>query len=286
MLDDITLEMYLDEIKRFKLLKPKEEKKVVQEYQEGSLDARKILIISNLRLVVNIAKRYIHCGMTLMDLIAEGNIGLIYAVERFDPAKGCRFSTYATFWIKHAICRALTEQNTLVRIPAYMKKILSDCKKKNEDLTKQLGHTPTVKEVIDILNLPRSKSQIVREAVLTNRALEGMHSLHNLQNYDNIEDISEKQAQNRIWDQSEVEWLMDILNSIEPKRAKIIKLRYGLDGNPTMTLKEIACELSLTKERIRQIEKETLKMLKDCLNRSNYVEREVSAFVVTNKISH
>lgn len=271
MMDDTSLEIYLKEIRKFSLLTAQQEREIVIRHANGDQQARESLITCNLRLVVNIAKKYINCGIPLADLIAEGNIGLIYAVERFDKDKGCRFSTYATFWIKHAICRAITEKNSLVRIPAYMKKILSQCREKSEKLMKQLGYIPTAKEVVEFLEIPGSKREIVCEAMMTNKASEEIQNFHS-QNQETIEDRMGAKQQEHFFEQNEVEWIMDFLNSIEPKRAQIIKLRYGLEGRNAMTLKEIALELRLTKERIRQIEKETLKMLRECMEKNHCYE--------------
>lgn len=271
MKEDFSLEIYLKEIRKYSLLSQSEERETVEKFHQGDEQARARLINCNLRLVVNIAKRYVNCGIPLADLIAEGNMGLIYAVERFTLEKGCRFSTYATFWIKHSICRAITEKNSLVRIPAYMKKILSDCKKKSEDLLKHLGHAPTVQEVVDGMSLPMAKGEIVAEGLFTSKALEGLQSLQVEQN-ESMEDLYEQKAYTEFWDHNEVESIMEFLDTMEPKRAQIIRLRYGLDGGPTMTLKEIASELRLTKERIRQIEKETLRMLRECLQNADESE--------------
>ena len=265
---DFSLELYLKEIRQFSLLSAEEENDVVTRYNKGNLQARDRLIRSNLRLVVNIAKRYANCGIVLADLIAEGNMGLIYAAERFRLSKGCRFSTYATFWIKHTICRAITEKNTLVRIPAYMKKILAECKKKSEVLLKELGHAPSIYEIIDHMKFSVTKGQVVSEGLFTNQALEGLQSLYTEQNQDFIEDIAGKEDMVKFWEQGEVEWLMQILEEMDSKRAQVIKLRYGLDGGSGMTLKEVAIAMKLTKERIRQIEKETISMLREYLKHS------------------
>jgi RNA polymerase sigma factor (sigma-70 family) len=218
--------------------------------------------------VVNIAKKYIRCGIPMIDLISEGNIGLIYAAERFKTSKQCRFSTYATFWIRHTICRAITERNTLIRIPAYMKKILMDCKKKHEDLMKRLGHWPTLYETVNEMSLKKSREGIVKEALITNRAMESVQSLQSIDHHENIVDGRESKEHDHLIINNQVEWLMKMLHDVEPKRAYIIKLRYGLEGQQALTLQEIAHKLNLTKERIRQIEKETLKMLKDCLQKN------------------
>lgn len=275
--DDMTLAIYLKEIRKFPLMTPEREKQIVVACTQGDVSAREELINSNLRLVVNIAKKYTHCGLPLADLVAEGNIGLLYAVERVKPTFGSRFSTYATFWIKHTICHAITDKNSLIRIPAYMKKILSECKKKNETFFKQWGHLPLFKEMVELLNVPDSQEDVVATAYWTNRAMEGIQSLHSLHETEFLEDFQEEALQTLL-DKSEIEWLIETLKSIEPKRAQIIKLRYGLDGNPTLTLKEIAYELRLTKERIRQIEKETLKLLRKCLStRNQHMQYNLSA---------
>lgn len=281
MIEDMTLKLYFKEISKYPLLESEEEKDLISRAQSGEKKAREELIQSNLRLVVNIAKKYIHCGIPLSDLIAEGNIGLLCALDRFKLSAGCRFSTYATFWIKHTICHALTEKNGLVRIPTYMRKILSDCKRKNEHFLRESGHMPPVREMVKLLDIPDSQEKIVETAFGTNFAMEGMQSLQNLQDQDGIEDRSVRDSINRVFDRSEVEWILEKLKTIEPKRAQIIKMRYGLDGTPTLTLKEIASELRLTKERIRQLEKETLRLLKECLESRDGGElkwRPVAAF--------
>lgn len=268
MIGNPNLKVYLEEIRQYSILKAKEEKLVVKNYKKGCQKARETLITSNLRLVVSIAKKYVNCGLPLIDLIEEGNVGLIYAVERFDPEKGCRFSTYATCWIKHSVCRAITEKNQLIRIPAYMKKIISLCKEQVNKIMRESGKIPTMDEVIEKTELENTKSKIVREALTTSQALESMQSLYTLNaNQDWIEDKKQNNPLKQFFDSSEHEWIMKIVNSLEHKRAQVIKLRYGLSGDSPMTLKEIANVLKLTKERIRQIEKETLLMLRQIIKR-------------------
>lgn len=264
---DDNLKEYLDEIRKYPLLSKKEEQEIVARCEAGDQEAMDHLVMSNLRLVVNLAKKYVRCGIPLLDLISEGNIGLIYAAERFKSSKNCRFSTYATFWIRHTICRAITEKNTLIRIPAYMKKILIDCKKKHEFLMKKLGHWPTLQETIDSLEVEKSRERIVEEALVTNRAMESVQSINSVDYSDHIVDSQGCKEHERFLAENQVEWILQFLDSIAPKRAHIIQLRYGIGGKPAMTLQEIASELNLTKERIRQIEKETLKMLRECMQK-------------------
>jgi RNA polymerase sigma factor (sigma-70 family) len=146
-----------------------------------------------------------------------------------------------------------------------MKKILTACKKKSEELLKQIGHLPTIQEVVEGMGLPTSKEEVVCDGLFTNQALEGMQSLYAEQNQEAIEELGNHEDYVTFWQESEMEGILEFLNSIEPKRAQIIKLRYGLNGGPTMTLKQVASEMRLTKERIRQIEKETLQMLRESL---------------------
>ena len=263
---DPNLKAYLKEIRQYPILSAKQEKEVVVKCKENDSSARETLITSNLRLVVSIAKKYVNCGLPLIDLIEEGNVGLLYAVERFDPSKGCRFSTYATCWIKHSICRAITEKNQLVRIPAYMKKIISQCKEEIANFISESGKVPTINQVIERAKLEKSKSGIVREALVTSQALEGIQSLYTLNaNQDWIEDRRQNKPYKQLFDRSEYEWILKVLEGLGSKREQVIKLRYGLGGSSPKTLKEIAEILKLTKERIRQIEKETLGMIKQAM---------------------
>jgi len=270
--EDFTLKAYLKDIRKFPMLTKEEEIEVVKKCKKGDPQARERLVTSNLRLVVSIAKRYTKCGLPLSDLIEEGNIGLLYAVERFDPGKGCRFSTYATCWIKHSICRAITEKNQLIRIPAYMKKILSQCKEYVTNLAKQSGRTPTVQEIIESSHVGTSKKKIIHEALMTSRALEGMQSLQSINtSHDCVEDTKQRNNYARLFERSEYEWILTLVEGMGSKRAQVIKLRYGLTGSPPMTLKEIAEVLQLTKERIRQIEKETIHMLRQTLRKKQHM---------------
>ncbi|NUM35513.1 MAG: sigma-70 family RNA polymerase sigma factor [Candidatus Brocadiae bacterium] len=263
--EEISLEIYLKEIQKYALLSPQKERQLLMLCKRGDKKSREEIIQCNLRLVVNIAKRYSKCGVALSDLIAEGNIGLIDAIEKFDLSKQCRFSTYATWWIKHSICRAITEKKSLVRIPTYMKAILVQCKEKTTELMKKWDRMPTASEVVSDITIPDSQRKIVNEALITNRAMESMQSIQNLceQNI-NIEDKRYRNEEGQSH-ALQLELILEILKKLDSKRSQIMELRYGLNGRQKMALKEIASQFSLSKERIRQMEKETLKMLKDCL---------------------
>lgn len=261
--EEIALELYLREIRHFALLTAVEEKAFIARAQKGDTLAREKVITSNLRLVVNVAKKYIKSGMSLSDLIAEGNIGLIEAVEKFDLSKGCRFSTYAIWWIKHTILKAITETKNLVRIPTYMKSILSQCKEKSRELMKKLGRKPYAQEVVACLDIPKSQKKIVLEAWQTNPAITDIQSLQVLtEKQDCVEDAKQREAQETFFAGNQLETLLQKLCRLDAKRSQILHLRYGLYGSPKMPLREIALRLNLSKERIRQLEKETLRMLR------------------------
>ena len=269
---DINLEYYLREIRNFPLLDEEQEKELLAQAKKGDGKARARLVTSNLRLVVSIAKRYNNCGIPFSDLVAEGNVGLIYAIDKFDAAKGCRLSTYATCWIKHAICHAINEKRSLVRIPVYMNKILYRCKEKSTEILRKSGHAPSDEEGVDGLGHRASQEKIIHEAISVSRAMERVQSIQgNDRNYEYLEDIKQKQEYETLLDQSEVEWVMNLLTGLESKRCEVIKLRFGLGGAPKMTLKEIAGALNLTKERIRQIEKETLALLRKLLEKKEEI---------------
>lgn len=269
-INDTNLALYLKDIRKYPLLDEVTEKELLTKYQQhGDKHAREQLITSNLRLVVNIAKHYIASGIALNDLIAEGNIGLIYAVEKFALQKGCRFSTYATCWIRHSICRSLTEKRQLVRIPAYMKTILGKFQAKKQELQKLYGYIPNDVEIVESLALSESQSTIVGEALHTCRAMQEVQSLQTIENGEEwIEDSRQKEYHAQQYNVQEVAGLMSFLRKTEPKRAQIIEMRYGLNGKSKKTLKEIAEQLQLTKERIRQIEKETLALLRQTLEKN------------------
>ncbi len=268
-IEDPTLKAYFKEIKRYPILTAKKEREIIKRCKKNEPEARQELIKCNLRLVVSIAKKYTNCGIALADLIEEGNIGLLQAVERFRPEKGCRFSTYATFWIKHAICRGITEKNQLIKIPAYMKKIISQCKEYAATISKTSGKDASLEELVEFAHREGVKKKIVNEALITTRALEGIQSLQSINAKQAwVEDLRQKNTYKKIFEQSEYEWVLSTLESLGKKRTQVIKLRYGLDGQTPMTLKEIAQVLNLTKERIRQIEKETLQMLRKSLEKN------------------
>ena len=234
--------------------------------REGNQDARARMISSNLRLVVSIAKNYVNRGLPFADLIAEGNIGLMKAVERFQPEADCRFSTYATWWIKQAIRRAITNTVKTVRIPAYMVETIAHWKQAASSLTAQLGRAPTVEEIAKEIDLSPDNATVIKRilsATITATQPVSLDMLCSLN--DVIEDRATPRPDEQFFDEVERQHLHELLDCITPREAEVLRLRYGLDDDSRLTLEQIGDRLGLTRERIRQIENEALNKLHDYL---------------------
>jgi len=257
------LETYLTEINEVPLLDAQEEQDLGRKIQAGDQRARERMIRANLRLVVAVAKTYGDRGLSLQDLIAEGNIGLMKAAEKFDPDAGCRFSTYGTWWIKQSIRRALTNTVKQVRVPSYMAELISRWRVVSLELTYLLGRSPTVEEVAAELEIPEESWALLKRTIHTS-GLGQQVSLDALTaNQDTVEDVSAVTPDEQLLNSDMIAKLGDLLKVIDEREATILRLRYGL-GSPdgeTMTLKEIGKVVGLTRERVRQIEQEALKKL-------------------------
>jgi RNA polymerase primary sigma factor len=259
---EVGLETYFKEINRIQLLTPEEEKALAIKIRKGDAHAREQMIKANLRLVVSIAKNYVDRGLSLLDLIEEGNLGLLKAVERFDPAEECRFSTYATWWIKQSIKRALIDTVKTVRIPSYMVELISKWKNVASNLNLKLGRQPTFDEVAEELSIPQENLGIIKTAIRASNSSSQTISLENMWTLSEIlEDKDAKQPAEILFDEAEMELIEKLLSSIEERDAKILRMRYGLDSGDPMTLKEIGERVNLSRERVRQIENEALKKL-------------------------
>ena len=236
-----------------------EERELGRRVQNGDLAAREHLVRANLRLVVSIAKIYSERGLTLPDLIAEGNIGLLKAAEKFDPEAGCRFSTYGSWWIKQAIRRALSSTVPSVRIPGYMAELVSKWRVVSGELAYRLGRSPHVEEVARELGIPEESWKLFKQTVLTSGSGSQV-SLDALTGpQDTVEDERIASPEEEIQKLDLLERMKDMLDSISDREATILRLRYGLDeDSEPMTLKEIGKVVGLTRERVRQIERETL----------------------------
>ena len=261
------LEAYLKDISRLDLLTPEEERSLARRLAKGDAEARERMILSNLRLVVSIARNYAHRGLPLMDLIEEGNIGLVKAVEKFNYRQKCRFSTYANWCIKQAIRRAITNTSKTVRVPAYMVEALSQWKNAELMLRAEMGRQPAVEEIMKAAGVSSKNFKLVKRLVsLSSRpgqpvSLDLMSSLNEL-----IEDNKARKPDANLFSQNEHETLWRLLDSIGPREAKILRLRYGLDDDRPMTLAQIGKRVRLTRERVRQIEREAIRRLHTILN--------------------
>lgn len=259
---DSTLQVYLEEINQTGLLTAEQEKELAERVMAGDLEARDLMIRSNLRLVVNIAKKYVKAGMLLADLIEEGNLGLMRAVEGFDPAHGVRFSTYASWWIKQSIKRSLVNSTQPIHVPAYMVEMITRWKYCWVSMTDELGRTPSLAEMSEAMQVSPKKLNIIRKAVEASASGAQMPASEESNAIsDMLEDIKTPRPDEPMQNADDAENIRGILDMMDSREATILKMRYGLDGTEPMTLKDIGEEIGLTRERVRQIEKEALAKL-------------------------
>jgi len=253
---------YLRDISKISLLTADEEKLLARRIEKGDQYARERFISANLRLVVSIAKKYTNRGLSLLDLIEEGNLGLLKAVERFDPTAENRFSTYATWWIKQAIRRALTNTAKTVRVPAYMVELVAQWKSASIELSMKLGHEPTVDQITELVKLPPEKTSLIKRVFKAAQTSSQAVSLDLLaSSSDSIEDYKTRQPEQDLFDEFEKERIRNLLGVISPREAEVLRLRYGLTDEKPKTLEQIGKAVGLTRERVRQIEREALKKL-------------------------
>ena len=255
--------MYLKEIGRISLLSSTEEMEISRRVADGDEEAKRILAESNLRLVVSIAKRYVGRGLLFLDLIQEGNIGLMKAVEKFDYSKGYKFSTYATWWIRQAITRAIADQARTIRIPVHMIETINKMMKVTRNLQQDLGREPTPEEISEKMDIPVEKIKKVMKIAKEPVSLEtpiGEDEDSSLGDF--IEDKSAKNPSDEVTYLKLKEHTRNILDTLSPREASVLRLRFGIDCDSDHTLEEVGKKFTVTRERIRQIEAKALRKLR------------------------
>ncbi|MGI5936040.1 MAG: RNA polymerase sigma factor RpoD [Oscillospiraceae bacterium] len=260
---DDPVRMYLKEIGKISLLTPEEEVELAIRMSQGDEKARARMAEANLRLVVSIAKRYVGRGMLFLDLIQEGNLGLIKAVEKFDYTKGYKFSTYATWWIRQAITRAIADQARTIRIPVHMVETINKVIRVSRQLLQELGHDPTPEEIAAEMSMPVEKVRDILKIAQEPVSLEtpiGEEEDSHLGDFIPDEDASEPSEAASFTLLKEQ--LMSVLSTLTPREEKVLRLRFGLEDGRTRTLEEVGKEFNVTRERIRQIEAKALRKLR------------------------
>ena len=260
---DDPVRMYLREIGKIPLLTYEEELSLAKKVLEGDEEAKQKLAESNLRLVVSIAKKYVGRGMLFLDLIQEGNMGLIKAVEKFDYTKGYKFSTYATWWIRQAITRAIADQARTIRIPVHMVETINKLIRTSRDLLQRLGREPTPEEISKEIELPVEKVLEIQKIAQDPVSLEtpiGEEDDSHLGDF--IQDDDSPAPQDSVAYTLLKEQLEEVMNTLTPREAKVLKLRFGLEDGKARTLEEVGKEFMVTRERIRQIEAKALRKLR------------------------
>jgi RNA polymerase primary sigma factor len=262
------LSWYLDQIKGDPLLSAEEERELAYRIRELSDPmARETMIRSNLRLVVKIARQYAHTGVNMTDLIAEGNLGLLRAVEEFDPEAGVRFSTYAAWWIKQSLKKALVNGERPVHVPDYMAKLVTRWRRASSELETTLGRSPTHEEVAEKLHLSKKKLQMIDQGLsaTSSKGLAGGGEDDDFGLAEIYADEDGDSPDQHLMDESNRPIVNQLLSMLDERKQKILKLRFNLDGfeGPQRTYKEIGEILNLTRERVRQLEREALGQIKD-----------------------
>ena len=260
---DDPVKIYLKEIGRVPLLSMEEEKQLAERMAQGDTNAKKRLCEANLRLVVSIAKKFVGRGMQFLDLIQEGNLGLLKAVEKFDYNKGFKFSTYATWWIRQAITRAIADQARTIRIPVHMVETITKVKKASSQLLHETGHDPTTEEIAERLEMPVERIQEIIRIAQDPVSLEtpiGEEEDRHLGDF--IQDDDAPAPADAASLMLLKEQLNEVLSTLSDREARVLRLRFGLEDGRARTLEEVGKEFDVTRERIRQIEAKALRKLR------------------------
>ena len=272
-LDRTPMKIYLKQIEHIPLLTPEEEISLatkVQSKTKGSSEARERMIRSNLRLVISIAKRYTNMGLTFSDLVEEGNIGLMRAVEKFNPKRGYRFSTYASWWIKQGIMRALSNQGKTIRIPVYIYDMISRWRKVRDGLMQKLSRIPTRKEIAKVMEIPVEKVKEIENIAGRPGSLNAPVSIDStVELIDLIEDDAAHSPERKMGEVLKGERVQELLKDLDERERKILIFRFGLGGEEPQTLESVAKKFGITRERIRQLEVSALKKIRERFQRED-----------------
>ena len=277
-----SIRAYLKDVRPIALLTAEEEVTLARAVQRGDKEAREKMICANLRLVISLAKRYVNLGIPLSDLIEEGNIGLMRSVEKFDPEKGYRFSTYAAWWIKQGISRAIIDQGKMIRVPVYMNEEIVRHRKAVEALTQKLGRKPQTGEVAKRLQLSVDKVKELESAVARMSSLDAPIGEDG---EGQVKDLIEDETLAAPDEQMEVflnkERARDILKELPERERQIIVMRFGLDDGEPRTLAEIADIMGVSRERVRQLEGAIIKRLRQIADNQDYSKRDENSDKIT-----
>lgn len=260
---DNSIKIYMREMGQFSMLSADEEVKLAHRIAEGDQSAKNELVEANLRLVVSLARHYQGCGLSYQDLIQEGNIGLIKAAEKFDVSKGFRFSTYASWWIKQALSRAIADQSRTIRIPVHMTENINKFKKTERELLNQLNREPKIKEIADAMGISEKQAKEIRFYIVEPTSLDiqvGDDDDTTIGSF--IEDTHFVNPESAYIKESNGNVVNAVLDTLSDREANILRLRFGIGGKKAMTLEEVGKEYGLTRERIRQIEAKALRKLR------------------------
>lgn len=265
---DSAIKLYLREIGQVKLLTPQEEIELAARIKKGDKKAREQMIKANLRLVVKIARDYEGIGLPLLDLISEGNIGLMKAVERFDPAKGGKLSTYGSWWIKQSIKRALANQSKTIRLPVHLVDKISKMRRVAMQLQEELGREPTDEEIAIEMGLPTARVTQMRLAAIRPASLDAPIGDEDSNNFSEIvQDESAETPYQQLEEKTVTAMLRSLIEKLDAREATILRERFGLDGGPEKTLEEVGAQFGVTRERVRQIQNIALRKLRKMIEK-------------------
>ena len=260
---DNSIKIYMREMGQFSMLSADEEVELANRIAKGDQSAKNELVEANLRLVVSLARHYQGCGLSYQDLIQEGNIGLIKAAEKFDVSKGFRFSTYASWWIKQALSRAIADQSRTIRIPVHMTENINKFKKTERELLSQLNREPKIKEIADAMGISEKQAKEIQSYIVEPTSLDiqvGDDDDTTIGSF--IEDTHFVNPESAYIKESNGDVVNAVLDTLSDREANILRLRFGIGGKKAMTLEEVGKEYGLTRERIRQIEAKALRKLR------------------------